>query len=151
MASGGFISRKTATPKIWTCRPGQIWSNFGQILTKNDQKCSGPAMFVVISAKAKMGRPNGPRPNGPGPNGPAKRARAKRAGQMGRPNGPGPNGPAKWARAKGAGQMGKGQMGRPNRPGPTLNFHAKLFPTTVPLQLHVPVRLSWRVSRMRQK
>ena len=60
-------------------------------------------MFVVISAKAKMGRPNGPRPNGP-----AKRARAKWAGQtgqgqMGRPNGPGPNGPAKWARAKWAG------------------------------------------------
>ena len=50
VASGGFISRKTAPPKIWTCRPGQIWSIFRQTLTQIDRKCSGAAMFVVILA-----------------------------------------------------------------------------------------------------
>ena len=29
VASGGFFSGKTATPEIWTCRPGQNWSNVG--------------------------------------------------------------------------------------------------------------------------
>ena len=50
-----FFSRKTAPLKIWTCRPGQICSILGQILTKNYPKCSGLAFFVVTSAKAKNG------------------------------------------------------------------------------------------------
>ena len=54
-----FFCRKSAPFKMWTFRPGQIWSMFGRLFTKNDQTCSGPAFFVVTSAKAK---------NGPGPN-----------------------------------------------------------------------------------
>ena len=46
VASGGFFPEKQQPPKCG--HAGLV--KFGQILTKNDPKCSGAAMFVVISA-----------------------------------------------------------------------------------------------------